>query len=92
MLIDFQISARYAEAAANAIGEIAQELGYHVKTYQSPRDRRELDLRMLDANARHIRRCHCRSTRLAEISVELGGYPDGWGTFGNKPGGQLAAE
>jgi hypothetical protein len=29
---------------------------------------------------------------LAEISVELGGYPDGWGTFGNVPGGQPDAD
>jgi hypothetical protein len=91
MLIDFQISA-HTESAANAIGELARKLCYHVKIYQYPE---------IDENWT----CEC-STRmlatydgvlavqreLAELSVELGGYPDGWGTFGNKPGGQPAAE
>ena len=91
MLIDFQISAE-TESAANAIGELASKLGYHVKTYQYPE---------IDDNWT----CEC-STRmlatyegvlaiqreLAEISAELGGFPDGWGTFGNTPGDEPEAE
>jgi regulator of RNase E activity RraB len=90
MLIDFQISV-HTEAAANAIGGLARKLGYRVRTYQYP----EIDEDWT---------CEC-STRmlatydgvlavqreLAELSVELGGYPDGWGTFGNKPGAEPAA-
>jgi hypothetical protein len=29
---------------------------------------------------------------LARISVPLGAYPDGWGTFGNGPSGQPSYE
>jgi regulator of RNase E activity RraB len=91
MLIDFQISV-HTEAAAEAIGDGARKLGYHVRIYQFPEIREdwtcECSTRMLATYDGVI----AVQRELGEISIGFGGYPDGWGTFGNGPNGQREAE
>jgi hypothetical protein len=87
MFIEVQVAAP-DKASAQAIATVASSLGYRVSVHDSP----ETDGRWT---------CECCTRMLAtyegvlaiqrelgEISAEFGGYPDGWGTFGNKPGGQ----
>ena len=85
MVIDFQI-AMPDEQSAPVLAELAQKLGYRAEVYDSP----ECSLPWT---------CECSLTmlatyedivgiqaKLAELAKPLGGYPDGWGSFGNGPG------
>jgi regulator of RNase E activity RraB len=87
MYIDFQVAMPSAEDA-NTLAALARKLGYRAEVYDS-------------AECRLPWTCQC-STRmlatydgvlaiqaeLARLSAPLGGFPDGWGTFGNSPNGQ----
>ena len=90
MFINFQVVVP-DEESAKGLASIAGKLGYHVSIYESP----DCDLPWT---------CECSSRmlatyetviaiqeELAEISVQFGGHPDGWGTFGNGPSGQPPA-
>ena len=84
MLIDFQIAVPN-EAAGRSMAAAADKLGYATKIYDSP----ECSLPWT---------CECSKTmiatyesvvaaqrELAKFALQFGGYPDGWGSFGNKP-------
>jgi regulator of RNase E activity RraB len=90
MFIDFHVAAP-DEASAHAIATAALSLGYRVRVYDSPETDGgwtcECSTRMLATYEGVV----AIQRELREISVEFGGYPDGWGTFGNKPGGQPLA-
>ncbi len=87
MFIDFQIAVP-DEASAKALAAIAGKLGYRVHVYDSPGCTLtwtcECSARMLPTYKGVI----AVQKELAEISEPFGGVPDGWGTFGNRPGGQ----
>src|ERR1043165_1536993 len=87
MYIDFQVAVP-SEAAGISLAGVASSLGYRTEVYASPKCRLgwtcQCSTRMLATYAGVI----AIQKELAEISRELGGIPDGWGTFGNKPGGQ----
>jgi regulator of RNase E activity RraB len=81
MEIDFQIAAP-DEATAKRVADEATKLGYRISIYES--------------RPRCPWTCNCTRTMLAEydaiivvqaeldaIARSLGGYADGWGTFGN---------
>ncbi len=84
MLIDFQV-AMPDEASARELAGIALELGYRVDAYESPECSlpwtTECSTRMLATYAGVI----AVQAELAELSRRYGGYPDGWGSFGNGP-------
>ncbi|MFN0052879.1 MAG: ribonuclease E inhibitor RraB [Planctomycetales bacterium] len=82
MYVNFQVAVP-DEAAAKGLAEVAWKLGYRVEIYSSP----ECSLPWT---------CECSTRTLAsyeaiiEIQMELrristpfGGFPDGWGSFGN---------
>jgi regulator of RNase E activity RraB len=84
MFIDFQMAIPNEEAATK-LALAAKKLGYHAKTYASGKSWT----------------CECSTWMLATyegvaaVQAELaaqgapfGGFPDGWGTFGNEPNGQ----
>src|SRR5215813_10440846 len=84
MLIEFQVAAP-SEAAAQNIANVALSLGYRARVYDSPGTDGgwtcECSTRMLATHEGVL----AIQRELGEISAEFGGFPDGWGTFGNKP-------
>jgi regulator of RNase E activity RraB len=91
MYIDFQV-AMPDEPSAKALADIAWKLGYRVRVYDNPECDTtwtcECSTRMLATYDGVI----AVQAELAELATPLGGYPDGWGSFGNKPGGQYPAD
>lgn len=91
MYINFQLAAA-DRAAAEAIAAAARKFGYRATTYDSPGDEApwtcECSTRMLATYDGVI----AIQAELAEMSAPLGGYVDGWGTFGNGPNGQPSYE
>jgi regulator of RNase E activity RraB len=87
MFIDFQVAVPN-EASAEALANVATKLGYRVSTYESSECRLpwtcECSTRMLATYEAVV----AIQEELGAISVEFGGVPDGWGTFGNGPNGQ----
>ncbi|MHB1158418.1 MAG: ribonuclease E inhibitor RraB [Phycisphaerales bacterium] len=85
MYIDFQVAVP-DEASANGLAQAAKKLGYQVAISESPQCRLpwtcECSTRMI---ATHIGVCAIQG-ELAELAKPFGGYPDGWGSFGNVPG------
>jgi regulator of ribonuclease activity B len=87
MFIDFHVAVP-SEESGKKLAEATRKLGYHARVC----DRTECRLPWT---------CQC-STRmlatyegvlavqaeLAALSVPFGGFPDGWGTFGNGPNGR----
>jgi regulator of RNase E activity RraB len=87
MFIDFHVAVP-SEEAAKELAQAARKLGYHVKIYDS-------------AECQLPWTCQCSTRMLATyegvlavqaelggLSAPIGGFPDGWGTFGNGPNGQ----
>jgi regulator of RNase E activity RraB len=87
MFIDFQVALPH-EDAANDLATAARKLGYRVKVYDSAECRLpwtcECSTRMLATYDGVV----AVQGELAALSAPLGGFPDGWGTFGNGPNGQ----
>jgi regulator of RNase E activity RraB len=87
MLIDFQVAVP-DEVSAKALAAVAGKLGYHVSVYDSPKCTPpwtcECSTRMLATYESVI----AIQKELAEIGEQFGGFPDGWGTFGNGSTGQ----
>jgi regulator of RNase E activity RraB len=87
MYIDFQV-AMPDEKSARQLAVAAGKLGYRTRVYSSIECRLpwtcECSTRMLATYEGVI----SVQDELAMISAELGGVPDGWGTFGNSPNGQ----
>ena len=85
MYIDFQVAVP-DEASANDLAQAAKKLGYRVAVYESSECSLpwtcECSTRML---ATHSGVCAIQR-ELAELAKAFGGYPDGWGSFGNMPG------
>lgn len=90
MYINFHVAVPN-EAAAKGLSDVALKLGYRVEIYPSPECSLpwtcECSTRMLATYEGVI----AVQTELAALASPFGGYPDGWGSFGNKPGGQPAA-
>ena len=84
MVIDFQV-AMPNERSARDLADIAQKLGYHSEVYDSPECSLpwtcECSLTMLATYDDIV----AVQAKLAELARPLGGYPDGWGSFGNGP-------
>ena len=91
MLIDFQVSVP-SEEAAQKLADVARKLGYRVQVYDSLECRLpwtcECSTRMLATYEGVL----AVQAELATLGAPLGGFPDGWGTFGNGPNGQPDAE
>lgn len=91
MFIGFQVAVP-DETAAKALAEVAYKLGYRVSVYDSEECRLpwtcECSTRMLATYEGVL----AVQAELADISKQFGGFPDGWGTFGNGPNGQPAAD
>jgi hypothetical protein len=87
MFIDFQVAVP-SEEAAKSLAEIAKKIGYVVAIYDSPECRLpwtcQCSTRMLATYSGVL----AIQAELARLSAPLGGFPDGWGTFGNGPNGQ----
>ncbi|MDP9176007.1 MAG: ribonuclease E inhibitor RraB [Planctomycetota bacterium] len=90
MYINFQVAHR-DEVAAKAFADVAWKLGYRANLYASQGHSFpwtcECSARMLATYENVI----AIQAELAEIALPFGGHPDGWGSFGNKPGGQHPA-
>src|SRR5438128_1629309 len=81
MSIDFQI-ASYSEQSARQIAAAAEAVGYRVSVYGDEHGwTSECSTRMLATYDSVV----AIQQELAELSWPFGGYPDGWGTFGNGP-------
>lgn len=82
MRIDFQVAVP-DEKSANTLAEMCYELGYRVKVYESSECSLpwtcECSTRML-ATYEGI---NAIERELEELAESVGGYPDGWGSFGN---------
>lgn len=81
MLIDFQIAAPN-EQAAKEIAEVAARLGYRTQIYQDSEDGNwtaECSTRTLLSYQTVI----ALQAELHTLAEPLGGYIDGWATFGN---------
>jgi hypothetical protein len=87
MFIDFQVAMPSAEAA-NTLADMARKLGYRTSVYDSEECRLpwtcQCSTRMLATYDGVL----AVQAELARLSSPLGGFPDGWGTFGNGPNGQ----
>jgi regulator of RNase E activity RraB len=90
MYINFQIAVP-DEESANALANVAFKLGYRTGVYDSPECKLpwtcECSTRMLATYEGVL----AIQDELGRISAEFGGFPDGWGTFGNGPKGQPPA-
>jgi regulator of RNase E activity RraB len=90
MYINFHVAVP-SEAAAKALADVVYKLGYRVAVYDSDECSLpwtcEFSTRMLATYEGVI----AVQVELAEVSKGFGGYPDGWGTFGNGPNGQYPA-
>ena len=82
MSIDFQVAVPDLESA-DRLAEAVAKLGYRVAVYESPGCRlpwtTECSTRMLATYAGVI----AIQAELEELSRQFGGFPDGWGSFGN---------
>ena len=91
MLINFQVAVP-GEAAAKGLADVAYKLGYRVSIYASPECSFpwtcECSTRTLATHEGVL----AIQDELAELSKRFGGHPDGWGTSGNRPSGQSAAD
>ncbi len=89
MYVDFQVAVP-SEKAAKQLADGARKLGYKVRVYASAECELpwtcECSTRMVVSHEGIV----AMETELAELASPLGGFPDGWGSFGNKPGGQPA--
>lgn len=87
MYIDFQV-AMPSKEAAHTLAEQARKLGYRTAVYDSEECRLpwtcQCSTRMLATYEGVL----AIQAELARLSSPLGGFPDGWGTFGNGPTGQ----
>jgi regulator of RNase E activity RraB len=87
MLIDFQVAVP-SEEAGKDLAEAAQKLGYRVEVYDSAKCALpwtcQCSIRMLATYEGVL----AVQAELAALSEPFGGFPDGWGTFGNGPNGQ----
>jgi hypothetical protein len=90
MFIDFQVAMPSAETA-NMLAEAARKLGYRTRVYDGDECRLpwtcQCSTRMLATYEGVL----AIQAELARLSSPLGGFPDGWGTFGNGRNGQPAA-
>jgi hypothetical protein len=86
MLIDFHVVVPN-EASANRLATVARDLGYRVSVFESPKCSLpwtcQCSTRMVPTYESVI----AVQDELAEICKPFGGIPDGWGSFGNRPGG-----
>jgi len=91
MFINFQVAVP-SETAAKALSEVAYKLGYRVSVYDSEGCSLpwtcECSTRMLATYEGVL----AVQAELADLSQNFGGFPDGWGTFGNGPNGQPATD
>ena len=91
MYVNFQVAVP-DEEAATALADVAHKLGYRVSVYETPECSLpwtcECSTRML---ATHLGVLAVQA-ELAELAAPFGGHPDGWGSFGNKPGRQPATD
>jgi regulator of RNase E activity RraB len=87
MYIDFQVAAP-SEASAKSIADVASKLGYRVSVYDSPECGQAWTCQCSTRTLATYENVIAIQKELGQISAEFGGYPDGWGTFGNGPNGQ----
>jgi hypothetical protein len=89
MYADFQVAVPNKKSAKQ-LAAAARKLGYKVHVYASPECELpwtcECSTRMLMTHGGIV----AIEAELAELASPFGGFPDGWGSFGNKPGGQTA--
>lgn len=82
MVINFHVAVPN-EAQAMAMADEARRLGYHARIYASPECPLpwtcECSTRMVASSANVI----ATQAELAQLASRFGGYPDGWGSFGN---------
>jgi len=87
MFIDFQVAVP-DEAAGRGLADAAAKLGYRVSIYPSEKCSLpwtcECSTRMLATYDGII----AIQRELAGLAAAFRGYPDGWGSFGNKPSGR----
>jgi regulator of RNase E activity RraB len=87
MYLDFHVAVPDQEAA-DTLASKARQLGYHAKVSDSAECKLpwtcECSTRMVVTYESVI----AVQKELARLSAPLGGFPDGWGTFGNGPNGQ----
>ena len=89
MYVDFQVAVP-DKKSAKRLADVAKTVGSKVRVYASSECELpwtgEYSTRMLVTHEGIV----AMETELAQVALPLGGDPDGWGSFGNKPGGQPA--
>lgn len=83
MLIDFHV-ALPSESAAKSFAELARGLGYHVSVYESVECSLPWTCECSKGMLATYHGVLAAQAELAELSKDLGGWPDGWGTLGNR--------
>ena len=87
--VDFQVAVPN-KTKAEQLADAVRKLGYKVRVYASSDCELpwtcECSTRMLVTREGIV----AMEAELADLASPLGGFPDGWGSFGNKPSGQPA--
>jgi len=82
ILMNFQVAVP-SEEAAKGLGDVALKRGYRVEVYASPKCKQpwtcECSSRLIATHDSII----AFQEELARIAKPFGGFPDGWGSFGN---------
>ena len=87
MFIDFQVAMPTKEAAT-LLAEQAGKLGYRTSVYDSAECKLPWTCQCSTRMLASYQGVLAIQAELASLSAPLGGFPEGWGTFGNGPNGQ----
>lgn len=87
MYIDFQV-AMPTEESAKKLAEIASKLGYRASVRDSAECRLPWTCECSTRTLATYKGMIAIQKELGELVSPLGGFPYGWGTFGNGPNGQ----
>lgn len=84
IFVDFQIAVP-DEHSARELAVAARKLGYHVRVYDSPKCKLPWTCECSTRTLATYDGVIAIQKELATLSEPFGGFPDGWGTFGNGP-------
>jgi regulator of RNase E activity RraB len=89
MFVDFRVAVP-SEKKAQRMANAASKLGYKVHAYASPDCALPWTCECSTETLVTLEAIVAKETELGQLASPLGGFSHGWGSFGNKPGGQPA--